>query len=317
MLDWSELGIPDEEAEELEDLDLIPGLVELIATKLSELLCLPEPVKATSMLDLIEKFLEFLPDLDTIKTLAQRVQALSEEESDPPFDKMVNQLASFAQAINRRDQLYHVKLVDPKESFAPIPWMWFTGEPNTGRRDLVTGLLRLCPEREHVDIVYCDSENEESLIEEVFGNYFAPGISEDEKPKGKLFAADMGFLIFFEPKHLSLLFQRRLIQWKDNCSLKPWWSEDQPGSKPRESPKNAKDEMELVDAGIIFISEQGPRELMKQGVISNGLVSGAVHINVPPLRNQPKLIIDSLQRTNCERGTDNGDRGKSPAVLDS
>jgi DNA-binding NtrC family response regulator len=113
------------------------------------------------------------------------------------------------------------------------------------------------------------------------------------------------FLLFYRAEKMSLNFQKKLVTWKQNgISLREAAPKPKvPVHKDRAVKKSEKmqkillwkEHIDLLEVGLIFVSDRAPWELVEQGVVMRELVSGSVHIPVPPLRECPKLIVSRLR----------------------
>lgn len=293
MPDWSRLGIPESLIDRLEDIVPTEEALQFLSRLLKEYLGTAKLSQSPSFEDLCVKISEAPPE-----KLKGFLKAMSAFLNDPSIKIYMN-IGMYGQAINRHDHHSHPAKPVDTGAFEMVPWIWITGEPHTDRREYATIMLGFCAERDHVDIVYCGLGDEKSLLSEIFGSTES-GSAADGHIEGKLRKADMGFLIFFEADKLPKRCQEKLLRWRDNSSIKSI-AERQLPIHNKSGVVGAADETELVDAVIIFIADTNPRELVSKGLVLEGLVSGAVKLAVPPLRECLMLIEDKLRSLVVQR----------------
>lgn len=309
MTDDKKLEFLGPDAERILDLDSIPGMAEIMSAALRNVFGMPDSTNVSNATEWIEQIRKFSAE-EFVAKLHKNCIA----HHDPNFLSMLTETVYVAAAINRHDDFEAGDRFTTSDHCEQLPWIWITGEPNTDRRKVASLIVSQCPKRsfKNSKLVDCESDDEETVLEYFFGSYFEP-VPGNELRSAKIVDLNNSFLLFYKAEKMSPNCQRKLITWRQNGRDRREAPPVQIGTDHQDRSIRKSDDLQkiiwwkekidLLEVAPVFISDRAPWELVEQGLVMRELVSGSIHLPVPPLRECPKLIVSRLRQFIVNKST--------------
>jgi DNA-binding NtrC family response regulator len=215
--------------------------------------------------------------LQQIPAEAEKVARLLEDGLSGATKFVKRKLADCIVAINLHD-------AQTSEDSKPMDFIWITGEPGLGKRELVYKIHKLVDRKDFYELER-EYRKENVMPSKLSGDTKNIADDSDEPEEGFFWLSKKGLVCVYEPQTKPIDWQDGLLRWQ-RTGIIPYDERD--------------NRLKLSDAVIIFVSCDDPRPLAKKKAMLPGLVMNSlVHIHIPPLREHSEdivLLIEHLLR---------------------